>query len=60
MPKPRNRQAGDQLNLFHPRPTVPRWQALPPKVRKRVTHLLSQLLQNAVQDLVRGEEVRDE
>ena len=59
---PRRCRPLDQLNLFHPRPRIPRWQVLPPKVQRRVTRLLSQILQKVAQDLVRSEReaVRDE
>lgn len=33
-----------QLNLFHARPTVPRWQALPSSTRRRTRQLLVELL----------------
>jgi len=33
-----------QLNLFYPRPTLPRWTQLPPEVREAACELVAQML----------------
>ena len=56
MQRPPSYRHADQLNLFHPRPTVPKWHTLPAKVQQRVTRLLAQLLREHVtQRIVHGD-----
>lgn len=44
MPTPRLQR--EQLDLFQPAPTRPRWWNLPPDVQSRVLELLTQLMQS--------------
>ena len=34
----------EQLNLFRPKPTRPKWESLPTRTKKHVTSLLAQLI----------------
>jgi hypothetical protein len=36
----------DQLTMFHPLPTTPRWESIPVEARERAIKLLARLLQS--------------
>lgn len=48
-----------QLNLFHPRPRLPRWIELPTEVREEVCELVAQLLSEFVADQVSGAHAKE-
>lgn len=48
-----------QLELFHPRPTLPRWIDLPTEVREEVGELVAQLLSVYVADQVLGTHAKE-
>ncbi len=43
-----------QLNLFHPRPTLPRWAELPMEVREAACELIAQVLSAHLADHASG------
>jgi len=48
-----------QLNLFHPRPILPRWIELPTEVREEVCELVAQLFSAYVADQVSGSHTKE-
>jgi acyl-CoA reductase-like NAD-dependent aldehyde dehydrogenase len=59
----RTARSVDQLGLFHPRPSTPRWADLPVEARQQVLSLLARLLRSHRRALLverLGREMRDE
>jgi hypothetical protein len=50
------------MKLFHPPVTTPRWEGLPPQIRRHALHLLTRLLRSCASGLDEepSEGVRDE
>ena len=56
----RRRRTADQLNLFVPRPTAPKWTNLPKDIRSKVENKLAKLILQRVKRLSNGKESNDE